>query len=77
MSVDREHGDFDLCPHCGSDQLSDGGPYRRTFMIEIGGLYDGGLFYECPDCQGRWHRWPPGHRLRERAEPYVARRPLP
>lgn len=71
MSIDRAHGDVDRCPHCGSNQRTDDGEYRRTFMIEIRGLYDGGLFYECPDCQGRWHRWPEGHMLRRKADPYV------
>lgn len=42
-------------------------------MVEIRGVYDGGLFYECLACQWRWHRWPEGHPLRTRAAPYVGR----
>jgi hypothetical protein len=45
--------------------------YGRTICVEIRGVYDGGLFWQCPDCGGRWHRWPEGHYLRERAEQYV------
>lgn len=45
--------------------------FGRAIMVEIRGVYDGGLFYQCPDCGGRWHRWPEGHYLRERAERYI------
>lgn len=69
MELTRGEGEFDQCPHCGSDQRD--GDYRRTVMVEIRGVYDGGLFYECPDCRGRWHRWPKGHWLRLGAVPYV------
>ena len=48
---------------------------RHEVTVEIPGVYDGGLFFECwrPDggCGARWHRLPPGHPLRMRAEPYV------
>lgn len=67
--LNRGPGEVDRCPHCDSSQVLDG--ERRTFMVQIRGLYDGGLFYECPDCGGRWHRWPEGHWLRQRALPYV------
>lgn len=72
----------DLCPHCGSDQvgeplprkyLREDGPthYSRTLLVEIPGEYDGALFFQCPDCHGRWHRWPIGSDLHKRAEKYV------
>jgi hypothetical protein len=39
------------------------------------GVYDGGLFYahtrQSGGCGAAWHRWPEGHHLRERAEPYL------
>lgn len=70
MDLDRGPGEYDHCPHCGSSQRNADG-YRRTFMVQIRGLYDGGLFFECPDCGDRWHRWPEGHWLRRKAEPYV------
>lgn len=31
---------------------------RREIGIEVLGVYDGILFYECPDCHGTWHRFP-------------------
>ena len=37
---------------------------------EIGGVYDGILFWSCPFCGGRWHRWSEGY-YRQRAQPYV------
>ena len=40
-------------------------------MVEVPRVYDGGLYYQCPDCGGRWHRWPEDHRLRAVAAPYV------
>lgn len=43
----------------------------RIIGVEIKGLYDGVLFWQCPDCRGRWHRWPDRHELWHRAQPYV------
>lgn len=45
--------------------------YQRKIGIEIRGVYDGVLFWQCPDCGGRWHRFPEGHDLRQRALEYV------
>lgn len=33
--------------------------FRRECAVEVRGLYDGALFYECPDCGGTWPRWTP------------------
>ena len=70
------------CPHCTTDLRGDEIPnpeayggrqfYDRTIGVEISSIYDGILFYECPDCGGRWQRWPVGHPLHEKARPYVA-----
>lgn len=30
--------------------------YSRLIGVEIRGAYDGVLFWQCPDCGGRWHR---------------------
>jgi len=66
------------CPHCRIDltvpPATDGtvrSPYTRAIMVEVPRVYDGGLYYQCPDCGGRWHRWPEDHRLRAVAAPYV------
>lgn len=58
----------EVCPHCDAD-LSN----NRTTGVEIWGVYDGVLFWRCPDCGGSWHRWTPNDRLRlyEAAEKYI------
>lgn len=38
-----------LCVGCGADSLEVG--------VEIAGVYDGVLFYQCFDCGHRRHRW--------------------
>ena len=45
--------------------------YYSTIGVQIRGVYDGVLFWQCPKCSGRWHRWPEGHFLRERAEKHI------
>lgn len=45
--------------------------YSRTIGVEISGVYDGVLFWQCPDCGGRWHRWPEGSAYRDRAERFM------
>ncbi len=45
--------------------------FSRVIGMEVRGVYDGVLYWQCPDCGGRWHRWPPGDRLHGRAEQYV------
>jgi len=61
------------CPHCGTDLAyeRDGRTWYRTVLVEIPQVYDGGLFWLCPYCKGRWHRWPRKHYLRARAHRYV------
>ena len=75
----------ELCPHCGaeltgaeipeSDRRVSGNQdhFSRKILVEVPEIYDGGLYWECPDCAGRWHRWPEGHHLRKVAEQYVQR----
>lgn len=45
--------------------------YSRTIGVQVSAVYDGVLYWRCPDCGGSWHRWPEGHRLRERAQEYI------
>lgn len=45
--------------------------YSRTIGVNIPGVYDGVLYWACPDCGGTWHRWPEGHHLRRRAQPWI------
>lgn len=70
----------DECPHCSasligspipaSHQEAYGGKthFRRDILIEVQGVYDGGLLLQCPDCRGYWHRWPKGTPQRAQAE---------
>ncbi len=63
------------CPHCKAEMTYKGADGKTTYscavMVTIPGVYDGGLYILCPYCNGRWHRFPEGHPLRERAAPYV------
>lgn len=55
----------DIRHHYGADYFS------RAILVEVRGVYDGGLFYHCPDCGGDYHRWPEGSRLRAVAERHM------
>lgn len=65
------------CPHCGLSLKGDPVPGEINdygslkIGIEIRGAYDGILFWQCPSCEERWHRWPEGHYLRKVAEKYA------
>lgn len=79
--------DDDACPGCGADlrgklipqEYIDKGYYepgttrysRRVGAVKPG-VYDGVLYWICPDCGHTWHRWPEGDYRRARAEPFVA-----
>lgn len=71
---DRDLNPDDACPHCNAD-LSQVGPDgrrgSRRIGVEVPTVYDGVLYWKCPDCGGRWHRWPEGSPYRQRAERYV------
>lgn len=50
--------------------------YSRMIGVEIPGVYDGVLYWACPDCGARWHRFKDegwGVDLHEAAAPYVER----
>lgn len=49
------------CPVNGCHMLT--GPTGAVYP----GMYDGVLHWRCPVCSANWHRWPPGHPLRQRA----------
>ena len=56
----------------------DGRPqwYSRMMGDVVRGVYDGVLYWTCPDCGGHWHRWPEGHHLWVRAEQHAIRTDL-
>lgn len=76
------------CPHCNADLRGVEIPeehrqfygsethFRRDILVQIQGIYDGGLYYQCPDCGGQWHRFPEGHRLRAIAEKFIRKEPV-
>ena len=65
------------CPGCGRDlrYFLRGACYSLATLVEVWGVYDGGLFFADPKhnggCGFAWHRWPKGHHLRQRAEKYL------
>lgn len=74
-----------VCPHCKADLQGDPIPqqyrdegyygehthYSKVIGHEVRGVYDGVLYWSCPECGGKWHRWPEGSIRREAAESYV------
>jgi rRNA maturation protein Nop10 len=72
----------EFCPHCGESLTAEEIPpeyrsedgrthYSHIIGMEIRGVYDGVLFWMCPFCGGKWHRFGLDHFLRVRAEKYV------
>jgi len=43
----------------------------KTIGVEVSGTYDGVLYWMCPDCEGKWHRWPEGRVMYDRAQAYL------
>lgn len=64
-----------VCRHCGASLKGaakpNGGFYSRCIGVEVPGVYDGVLFWQCPDCGHRWNRWPANHYLHTFAERYI------
>jgi hypothetical protein len=53
-----------------------GNKYSKATLVEIRGVYDGGLFYADREGCGRaWHRWSEdstwGKHMRQKAQPYL------
>ena len=63
----------ETCPCCGVrlDYDVDGQTYSRVVGVEIPRIYDGILFWSCPDCGGCWHRFPLGDFRRTSANQYA------
>lgn len=57
--------DWPACPACGKFTVSG---------VQVRGVYDGVLFWQCIACKHPQHRFPAGHRLHELADPFVQRR---
>ena len=52
----------DVCPSCKATSV---------VGIQVNGVYDGVLFWECGVCGYCWHRWPEGSPYRKRAAKYM------
>jgi hypothetical protein len=74
----------DTCPFCSADLRGDqvvppehreafGGisRYGRQVGVERSRDYDGVLYWQCPECAGRWHRFQMTDPTILRAIPYV------
>lgn len=46
------------CAQCGADWRNHeaGPPYKREIGVEVRGVYDGVLYYVCPDCKAEYPR---------------------
>ena len=47
--------------------------YSRIIGVNHSGVYDGVLYWMCPDCGGTWHRFSPGDWRYDRAEQYITK----
>lgn len=68
-------GGCEQCPNCLRSQMYlDGGQeYSRAILVEVPGVYDGGLYWQCgyEDCGHCWQRWPSSSRLYATAAPFI------
>ena len=39
--------------------------------MEVSEIYDGILYWFCPECKGTWHRWPEGSTMYNKARAYL------
>jgi uncharacterized protein with PIN domain len=59
--------DVKVCPKCGNtieDRVVGVVMQWVTYSSDV-------LFWECPDCGGRWHRWPIGTFFRGKASRFI------
>lgn len=54
------------CPYCHREIA-----LGTLIGVEIAGVFPGVLFWQCPHCDGRWHRWVEGSALAKAADPHV------
>lgn len=57
---------------CHCKPYGDSTHFRREMGHEVRGVYDGVLFWSCPDCGHAWPRWTDGGRLTDASARYVA-----
>jgi hypothetical protein len=56
--------DPDTCPRCKANlqglPIDETHHYSRAIGVEIPNVYDGILYWMCPECSWAWQRWPEG-----------------
>lgn len=64
---------IESCPKCKVNlrYVERGRVYSTALGMTVQGSFDGVLFWQCPACKHRWHRWAPGSRLRALAEQHI------
>lgn len=77
------HHETEQCPRCRHSMLGESIPQRnrelyggkthfsRVIGVEVPGVYDGVLYWKCPDCDHKWHRFPESDWRHQRAIGYV------
>lgn len=65
-------GDSNREPRCFCLPYGDATHFKRGHIVEIRGVYDGGLYKVCPDCGGAYHRWTDPHMM-AKAQWYIDR----
>lgn len=59
----KPYNKLEICPDCNQ--------VNCNILVEILGVYDGGLYWKCKHCGTCWHRFPVGHYIRERADKWL------
>lgn len=54
------------CPHCGLDLST-----HHAIGVRVSEIYEGILYWQCPECGGLWHRWDMTSVLRYKAERHI------
>lgn len=44
---------------------------KNSIGVEVRGVYDGVLYWQCDYCGHAWQRWPDGSRQHEQAKKYI------
>jgi hypothetical protein len=71
-----------ICPRCAANLRGEATPragggsqapthYSRVIGVVVSEVYDGVLLWMCPECGGKWHRWPEGTDRHAAAERYM------
>lgn len=59
----KEYNKLHICPDCTET--------KNIVLVEVQGIYDGALYFQCQHCPTAWHRFPKGDYIREKAEAWL------